>query len=161
MFLQQVSESSELRFNLLGFEFFRVGNELAQLGDLFAQGNGVNRGDDIFKLRDDLLLLFVGEVFKVFRITLGHLLLTVALWIGENLFTLVPHTLQAATHGIHARSKTALEHGHGERKSTATSRVVRCCLDGLVFHVASQAVVELQFLLGNLELGGGDMPLGE
>ena len=92
---------------------------------------------------------------------LGDLLLPVAFGVGENLFALFLHALQAAAHGVDAGGEAPLQHGHREAERAATGGIICGGFDGLVFDVARQRVVEVPFVVVDLELGGLNISLGE
>src|SRR3989449_381081 len=119
--------------------------EIQQLGkllDLLAQNDGVDGSDHPFERRLDLHLLVFGQIVEVVGKPVLDLVLPVLLRVGEDLLALVAHALEAAAHSVGAGSEATLEHRHCESERAAASTVVLGPLDGLIFHIPGQRVVE-------------------
>ena len=66
-----------------------------------------------------------------------------------------------ATDGVDRRRHAALEHRHRESDCPATGRLLLGRRDGLVFDVAGQLVVEIEFVADQIEGRRADFALGE
>ena len=155
------SQLHELRLDLAPFERARVIDELAELLDLLAKCDWIDGRDHAFESRLDFHLLVFGQVVEIIGKPILDLLPPVLLRVGENLLPLVPHALEAAAHGVDARCETALEHRHCEGQSAAAGAVVLRCLDGLIFDVPGERIVEIVLVAIQLERGGANLALRE
>jgi hypothetical protein len=81
--------------------------------------------------------------------------------VGENRLASVPHPLQASPHGIDCGGHPSLKHRHRETNSSASSGILARCHDRLVFNVAGQLIVEIEFIAIELKPGRMNLPLGE
>ncbi len=136
-------------------------NQFAQFDDFLAQRRRIVGSHEVFQFGNDFLLLFFGQIVEVVGQALVDLLLTVAFGVGEDRFALFLHALKAAADGVDARREAALEHRHGERECATAWRIFRGGLDGLVFDEAGQGIVEIQFVVVDLETRWCGRALGE
>ena len=157
-FILRVVEDAVLREHFLQLDQLRFDSRalpgavawsisLSSSQDFLAEGGGIDRGDDLFELGHDLLLLFVGQFVEVVGKPLGRSAPAGSFRVGQDLLALVPHALQAAANGVDAGGEPALEHGHREAEGAAARGIVGSGLDGLVLDVARQGVVEVQFVV--------------
>ena len=151
----------ELGLDLAGFEGAGLVDELLQAGDVVAEHGRIGRQDLVLQLGDDLLLLFLGHVVEIVGNTTFDLLAAVRLGIVEDLLAAVAHAFQGATDGVDRRRHAALEHRHRESDRPATGRLLLGRRDGLVFDVAGQLVVEIEFVADQIEGRRADFALGE
>ena len=129
--------------------------------DLLAQHGRVGREDFLFELADDPLLLFFGQVVEVVGNAALDLFPPVGLGVFQDLLAAIAHPLQAAADGVDRRGHAALEHGHREADGPAPGRLVAGGGHRLVFDVAGQLVVEVEFVAVEVEGGRADLALGE
>ena len=155
------AELIELGLNVAGFQTLGLVDELGQPGDLFAQHGGIGGKHLLFQLADDPLLFFFGQVVEVVGHAAFDLFLAVCLGVFEDLLAAVAHAFQAAADGVDRRGHAALEHGHREADRTAPRRLVAGGRHRLVFDVAGQFVVEVEFLAVEIEGGRADLAIGE
>jgi hypothetical protein len=89
------------------------------------------------------------------------LILPISLGVFEDLLTAVAHAFQAAADRVDRRSHAALEHGHREADRTAPRGWVASGRHRLVFDVAGQLVVEIEFLAVEIKGGRADLTIGK
>jgi len=145
-------EFRKLGLYLTFFEHLGLGYELVQLEYLVLKRSGVNGCHYCFKCVHYLLLFVLGEFIEIFRKLVSYPLLPIAFRVVENFLAFIAHTLQTSSGRIDARSKSSLEHCHGERKRPSSRRIVLLCLDGLFFNVSGQCVIEFPLIIIYLEL---------
>ena len=110
---------------------------------------------------DDALLVLFVQVLEVVGDAFLDLLAAVLLRVGQDLFPPFAHALQGAAGGIDGRGHTAVEHGHREADCSVARRFFTRSGNRLVFDVAGQFVVEVEFVAVQVEGGGADLALGE
>ena len=159
--LDDFAEPDELGFDFAFFEGLGELDELAEFDDFLAQGGGIVGGDEVFQFGDDFLLLLFRQIIEVVGQAPVDLRLPIGLRVGEDVFTLVPHALEAAAHGVNAGGKAALQHRHREAEGTAARGILGGGLEGLVFDEPGQGIIKVEFVEIDLEVGGADDPPGE
>ena len=161
VFLDEVTQPDELGFDFALFQIHRLVNELPELSDFIAQRRRIVGRDEVFQFGNDFLLLFFGQVLVVVGEAFIDLRLPVAFGVGENMFALILHALEAATHGVDARSEAALKHRHGEPQRPAPGGIFRRGPDRLILNEAGQGIVKIQLVETDLKLGRADVALRE
>ena len=151
----------QLGLDLAGFEGLGLLDEPLQAGDVVAEHGRIDRQHLVFQLGDDLLLLFFGQVVEIVGKAAVDLLAAVRIGIVQDLLPAIAHPLQGPTHGVDRRRHAALEHRHRESDCPATGRFFLGRRDGLIFDVAGQFVVEIEFVAAQVKGGRADFALGE
>src|SRR5262249_49757871 len=150
----QLAELYEFGFHLTLLQLAGRVYELRQLDNFLAQSDWVIGGDKFLQFGNDLLLLVVWQVFELLGEATGDMLLRIGFGISKDFLALFLHAFEAAPYREDAGREATLQHGHSEAESAAPSGVFGGGLDGLVLDVTGEGVVEIPFVVGDLELCG-------